>query len=53
MGSIMIRKGKGKLQGTYESPSTQLFMFYQTIYMAPCFNHQVVIFRKLKYIKIH
>jgi len=49
----MIRKGKGKLQGTYESPSTQLFMFYQTIYMAPCFNHQVVIFRKLKYIKIH
>jgi hypothetical protein len=22
----MIRKGKGKLQGTYESPSTQLFV---------------------------
>jgi len=46
----MLRKGKGKLQGTYESPSTQLFRSYQMIYMTPCFNHQVVTFRALKYI---
>ena len=48
------KKGKGKLQGTFESPSTQLFMSYQMIYVAPHFNHKVVIFRtlKLRYIKI-
>jgi len=37
----------------YQSPLTLLFiMFCQTSYMAVCFNHLVVVFRPLKYIKV-
>lgn len=41
------------LQGNYRPPPTQLVItYYETSHMAICFDHQVVIFRTLKYTKL-
>jgi len=41
------------LQGTYRPPPTQLVItYYETHHMPTCFDHQMVIFRPLKYTKL-
>jgi len=49
MHSIMIRNGKGKLQ-VLMNLHQHNYSSYQMIYMVPCFNNHVVIFRTLRHI---